>query len=46
MSLIREVKKKKEFSGLPDSVVARALGESDDDIKKARSLLRKYFGVF
>ena len=46
MSLIGEVKKKKEFSGLPDSVVERALMESNDDVKEARSLLRKYFGVF
>ena len=46
MNLIREVKKKKEFSGLPDSVVKRALAESGDDVKEARSLLRKYFGVF
>ncbi len=46
MSLIEEVKKKKEFSGLPDSVVERALGESSEDVKGARKLLRKYFGVF
>ena len=55
MSLIRDVKKKKEFSGLPDSVVARVLNEVGGrksvvggrfQIKEARSLLRKYFGVF
>ncbi|MCD4771388.1 hypothetical protein K8R30_03150 [archaeon] len=46
MNLIKEVKKKREFFGLPDSVVKRALVESKDDIKEARSLLRKYFGVF
>jgi len=46
MNLIEEVKKKKEFSKLPDSVVKRALGESKDDVKEARSLLRKYFGMF
>jgi len=46
MDFISEVKKKKEFSGLPDSVVARALKESGDEVKEARSLLRKYFGVF
>ena len=46
MSLVEEVKKKKEFSGLPDSVVERALKESDDDVKESRKLLRKYFGVF
>lgn len=44
--LVEEVRKKKEFSGLPESVVLRALGESKNDIKEARSLLRKYFGVF
>ena len=43
---ILKVKKKKEFSGLPDSVVERALGESDNDVKSARVLLRKYFGAF
>ncbi|MFH0808442.1 MAG: class I SAM-dependent methyltransferase [archaeon] len=46
MSLIEEVKKKKEFSGLPYSIVARALKESGDDVKETRKLLRKYFGVF
>jgi len=44
--LVEEVKKKREFSGLPDSVVLRALEESKDDVKGARALLRKYFGVF
>lgn len=46
MNLVEEVKKKKEFSGLPDSIVKRALAESDEDVKGARKLLRKYFGVF
>ena len=46
MNLIEKVKKKREFSELPDSVVERALRESKDDIKDARKLLRKYFGVF
>jgi hypothetical protein len=50
--LVVEVKKKREFSGLPDSIVARVLEECDsrlDDknrIKEARSKLRKFFGVF
>jgi len=44
--LILEVKKKKEFSALPDSVVVRALEKSGDDVKEARKFLRKYFGVF
>ncbi len=46
LDLVGEVKKKKEFSGVPDSVVGRALCESKDDVKEARALLRKYFGVF
>jgi hypothetical protein len=46
MNLVEEVKKKKEFSGLPDSVVKRALEESSGDVKDARKILRKYFGVF
>jgi hypothetical protein len=46
MNLVDEVKKKKEFSGLPDSIVKRALVESNNDVKIARALLRKYFGVF
>jgi len=46
MSLVDDVKKKKEFYGLSDSIVSRALDLSDGDIKKSRALLRKYFGVF
>lgn len=46
MNLIEEVKKKKEFSELPDSIVERALGLVKGDVKEARALLRKYFGVF
>lgn len=46
MENIKEVKKKREFSGLPDSVVLRALDGSSGDVKEARALLRKYFGVF
>ncbi len=44
--LILEVKKKKEFSELPDAIVERALFSSKNNIKETRSLLRKYFGVF
>lgn len=44
--LISKVKEKREFSGLPDSVVLRALKKSDGDVKGARKWLRKYFGVF
>jgi SAM-dependent methyltransferase len=46
MNPVQEVKKKKEFSGLPESIVQRALVLSKQDIKGARALLRKYFGVF
>jgi hypothetical protein len=46
MSLVDEVKKKREFSKLPDSVVERAIGIVGDDVKEVRALLRKYFGVF
>lgn len=41
-----EVKKKKEFSRLPDRIVARVLEETKGDIKETRARLRKYFGVF
>tara|TARA_Y100000310_G_C20684849_1_gene818316 strand:+ start:648 stop:1406 length:759 start_codon:yes stop_codon:yes gene_type:complete len=44
--LIAEVKRKKEFNQLPGSVVIRALENSQGDVKEARALLRKYFGVF
>lgn len=46
MSIVDEVKRKREFSRLPDSVVERAAKKSGDDVKGARALLRKYFGVF
>ena len=45
MSLVEEVKKKKEFGELPDSIVEKAL-KKNDDVKSCRALLRKYFGVF
>jgi len=44
--LIEEIKNKKQFSELPDFVVERALEKSGGDVKEARALLRKYFGVF
>lgn len=44
--LINLVKQKKEFSELPDSIVILALEKSKSDVKKAREILRKYFGVF
>tara|TARA_Y100000310_G_scaffold342735_1_gene447150 strand:+ start:136 stop:915 length:780 start_codon:yes stop_codon:yes gene_type:complete len=44
--LVEKVKEKKQFSKLLDSVVIRALEKSGEDVKKAREILRKYFGVF
>ncbi len=44
--LISEIKKKKEFSKLPDSIVERAAEMAKGDVKDSRALLRKYFGVF
>lgn len=44
--LIKEVKKKKQFSELPDSIVEKALVLNKGDVKSARAFLRKYFGVF
>ena len=46
MNIIEEIKKKKEFSQLPDSIVERAAEVAKGDVKDARALLRKYFGVF
>lgn len=51
--LIAKVKEKKELSGLPDSVVVKALEIIDVDdldekeiVKSCRAFLRRYFGVF
>ncbi|MFH1451564.1 MAG: class I SAM-dependent methyltransferase [archaeon] len=44
--LVLEVKKKKEFSQLPNSIIKKVLDISGGDVKEARALLRKYFGVF
>jgi len=46
MNIVKEIKKKREFSQLPDSIVKRAAEMAKGDVKKARALLRKYFGVF
>lgn len=43
--LVQEVKMKKEFSQIPDSIVEKIL-ETEKDVKSARAALRKYFGVF
>lgn len=51
-NLISEVKKKREMSGLPDSLVEKVLDDLEeglDDktkVKETRAKLRKYFGVF
>ena len=44
--VISEIKKKREFSGLPDSIIERVAGIVSEDVKESRALLRKYFGVF
>jgi len=46
MKVIDEIKKKREFSKLPDSIVERAAEMAKGDVKESRALLRKYFGVF
>ena len=46
MEKISETKNKREFRGLPDSVVKMALDLNNWEVKGARSLLRKYYGVF
>ncbi|MFH1522114.1 MAG: class I SAM-dependent methyltransferase [archaeon] len=46
MNIVEEIKKKREFSGLPDSIVERVAEMSKGDVKESRALLRKYFGVF
>ncbi len=46
MDLIQKIKEKKIFSQLPNSIIERALDKSRGDVKVARALLRKYFGVF
>ena len=51
--LIKKIKEKREFSGLPGSLVSRVLEmrgiKNKDDLEKiklSRAFLRKYFGVF
>jgi hypothetical protein len=46
MDKIEEVKRKKEFSKLLDSIVKKALEICKGDVKETRAFLRKYFGVF
>lgn len=44
--IIEEIKKKREFSDLPDSIVLRFAEIAKGDVKESRAQLRKYFGVF
>lgn len=52
MDIVAEVKRKKEFSLLPDSIIERSIACQDTNldlktlVKEVRSDLRKYFGVF
>jgi hypothetical protein len=53
MDLIKKIKDKREFSGLPESIIEKVLNQkqirnkSDEEkIKLVRAFLRKYFGVF
>jgi hypothetical protein len=46
MKLIEEVKKKREFSKLPDSIIEESINKSGGDVKEARAYLRNYFGIF
>ena len=46
MSNLEEIKNKREFRGLPDSIIKRVSKIAKNDLKESRSLLRKYFGVF
>ena len=46
MNIIDKIKQKREFSGLPNSIVERVAEISKGDVKESRALLRKYFGVF
>lgn len=45
-NLINKIKQKKEFSGLPNSIVDRVSRMKGGDVRESRALLRKYFGVF
>ncbi len=44
--IISEVKKKKIFESLPNSLVEKALILNKNSVKETRAFLRKYFGVF
>lgn len=51
--IVKKIKEKKEFSGLPDSLIEKVLNQKgikskseEEKIKLSREFLRKYFGVF
>lgn len=44
--ILIDIKKKREFSGLPNSIIERVAKFTGGEIKESRALLRKYFGVF
>lgn len=52
IDLIKKIKDKKEFRGLPDSIISIVLnnleseGFEGDFLKESRAILRRYFGVF
>ncbi len=52
-SIVKKIKEKKEFSGLPDSIVENVIKDLSSSryseeflVKEVRNKLRKYFGVF
>lgn len=52
-TILDEVKKKRELSGLPDSIIKNSMlnieeikGKKSYNVKEIRAQLRKYFGVF
>ena len=42
---IEQVKKKREFSKLPNTIVERALNHCKGEIKETRAFLRKYLNL-
>lgn len=44
--VVQEIKKKKEFKELPDSLIERVARLSKGDVKQSRAVLRKYLTVF
>jgi isochorismate hydrolase len=46
MKKTKDIKNKKEFRHLPNSIIKRVSKLAKEDIKESRAILRKYFGVF